>query len=65
MAIRAIANSYWRSIRRGNRTFESVKGSIKEDVRTLAGMDVESGEITAAEYQKFIGEEFPNSGGNL
>lgn len=62
MAIKAIANSYWRSIKRGYRTFESIKGSIKEDVRTLAGMDVESGEITAAEYRKFTGEEFPHSG---
>ena len=36
MAVKAIAHSYWRSIKRGARTFESVLDHVKEDVRTLA-----------------------------
>ena len=36
MAVKAIAHSYWRSIKRGARTFESVLDPVKEDVRTLA-----------------------------
>lgn len=66
MAIKAIAYSYWRSIRRGARTFESVLNSPKEsvrgladDIRTLAKDDVASGEITAADYENFIGEAYP------
>lgn len=58
MAVKAIAHSYWRSIKRGARTFESIPDSVKEDVRTLARADVESGEITAEEYEQYIGETY-------
>ena len=58
MAVKAIAHSYWRSIKRGARTFESIPASVKEDVRTLARADVESGKITAEEYKQYIGEEY-------
>ena len=59
MAVKAIAHSYWRSIKRGNRTFESIPESVKEDVRTLAQADVENGVISADEYKQYIGEEYP------
>lgn len=66
MAIKAIAHSYWRSIKRGTRTFESILNSPKEsvreladDIRALAKADVESGEITAAEYEQYLGEAYP------
>lgn len=65
MAIKAIAHSYWRSIKRGTRTFESILNSPKEsvreladDIRTLAKSDVESGEITASEYEQYLGEAY-------
>ena len=58
MAVKAIAHSYWRSIKRGTRTFESVPDSVKEDVRTLARADVEDGVITAEQYEQYIGEPF-------
>lgn len=59
MAVKAISQSYWRSIKRGNRTFDSIKDeAIKDDVRILAKSDVENGEITAAEYEQFIGEPY-------
>ena len=59
MAIKAIAHSYWRRIKDGARTFESVPASVKEDVRTLAQTDVQNEVITAAEYKGFIGEDYP------
>lgn len=59
MAIKAIAHSYWRSIKRGSRTFESIPDSVKDDVRTLAQGDVLNGAITAEEYAQYIGEAYP------
>ena len=59
MAVKAIAHSYWRSIKRGTRTFESIPQSVKDDVLTLAQADVASGEITAEEYEQYIGEAYP------
>ena len=59
MAVKAIAHSYWRSIKRGNRTFESIPESVKEDVRTLAQADVAEGVITPEEYKNYIGEDYP------
>ena len=51
MAVKAIAHSYWRSIKRGARTFDGVLDPVKEDVRTLARADVADGIITQEEYQ--------------
>lgn len=59
MAIKAIAHSYWRSIKRGTRTFDSVPASVQDDVRILAQTDVENDVITAEEYKQYIGEEYP------
>lgn len=59
MAVKAIAHSYWRTIKRGGRTFESIPKSVKEDVRTLAQADVISGVITQEEYKNYIGEDYP------
>lgn len=59
MAIKAIAHSYWRRIKDGARTFESVPASVKDDVRTLAQTDVVNEVITAEEYKSFIGEYYP------
>ena len=58
MAVKAIAHSYWRCIKRGSRTFESIPDNVKEDVRTLAKADVENSVITAEEYEGFIGEKY-------
>ena len=59
MAVKAIANSYWRSIKRGTRTFESIPDSVKDDVRTLANADVHEGVITAEQYEQYICEHYP------
>ena len=58
MAVKAIAHSYWRSIERGTRTFESIPDSVKDDVRTLAQSDVQEGVITAEQYEQYIGEPY-------
>ena len=66
MEIPAIAHSYWRSIKRGSRTFESVKNSkmssvkaLADPIRYLAKTDVENGEITVEQYEQYLGETYP------
>ena len=59
MAVKAIAHSYWRSIKRGTRTFESIPYSVKNDVRTLAYADVQEDVITKEQYEQYIGESYP------
>ena len=59
MAVKAIAHSYWRSIKRGARTFESIPESVKDDVRTLAQADVVDGVIAPEQYEQYIGEPYP------
>lgn len=58
MAVKAIAHSYWRSVKRGTRTFESIPESVKADVRVLAHADVENGIISTEEYKNYIGEDY-------
>ena len=59
MAVKAIAYSYWRSIKRGSRIFGNIPDSVKDDVRTLAKADVQEGVITAEQYEQYIGEHYP------
>ena len=55
---RNIAKIYWRNIKNGNRTFDSITDEVvAEEVKRLAALDVESGEITAEQYAELIGEE--------
>ena len=57
MEISAIAKIYWRTIKRGTRTYDSVKDeTVKADVKYLAKQDVVSGEITEEQYQEITGE---------
>ena len=58
MAVKAIAHSYWRSIKRGTRTFESIPTSVRVDVHTLAKEDVKNGIITVEQYEQYIGEPY-------
>lgn len=44
--VKAIAYSYWRSIKRGARKFSTVPASVKNDVLTLAKEDVAAGVIS-------------------
>ncbi len=56
--MKAIAHAYWRQIKRGVRTFESIPSTVKDDVKTLAKADVETGVISETEYAEYIGEEY-------
>ena len=56
--VKPISHSYWRSIKRGNRTYESIPESVKEDVLYMAMSDVENGVITEAEYEQLIGKPY-------
>ena len=51
-----MAKIYWRTIKRGTRTFASVPANLKDEVKALALAEVESGEITAEQYKELIGE---------
>lgn len=55
MEVKAITHSYWRSIKRNKRTFESISDELKDDVLYLAKSDVANGVITEAEFQKYTG----------
>ena len=58
MAVKAIAHVYYRCIKAGTRTFDSVPSSVKEDIRILAKLDVQNGIITAEEYETLLGEDY-------
>lgn len=58
MRFESIAASYWRLIKKGIRTYESVPSVIRDIVKTLAKADVKDGIITAEEYLGYIGEEY-------
>lgn len=55
MAISAIAHIYWRSIKSGVRTYESVPVSKAGEVLELAKTDVVNGVITEADFEALIG----------
>lgn len=58
MEVKAIAHSYWRSVKRGKRSFLEVHDNIKQDVKFLAQADVLNGVITQDQYEAYIVEEF-------
>lgn len=62
MLIQSIAHSYWRLIKAGRKTFESLseeaKGkypSMKDQVLYLAVADVKDGVITKEEFEQYTG----------
>ena len=58
MTISNFSHAYWRQIKAGNRTFESVKEGYKEQVKYLAQTDVENGIISEQDYFNYIGEKY-------
>lgn len=65
MVIQPIAHSYWRLVKAGRRTFDSLseeskngKSPMKDQVRYLAKCDVADGVITIEDYQHYTGEEY-------
>ena len=61
---KSIAKIYWRNIKNGNRTFASITDEVvAEEVKRLAALDVQDGEITAERYEELIGEEYKETTG--
>lgn len=55
----AISKIYWRNIKKGARTFAGIEDEVVQaEVKRLAALDVENGEISAEQYQEYIGEEY-------
>lgn len=58
----AVSHSYWRTIKAGKRTFESIKNEqVRLDVKELARTDVMNGVITVDDYEAYIGEQYEES----
>lgn len=54
-----MAKIYWRRIKAGTRFYADVpKEELKAEIKAFAMAEVESGEITAEEYEHFIGEPY-------
>lgn len=51
----AVAKSYWRSIRRGARSFAEVPPELKEAVRDLARLAAEAGEVPGEDLTDVLG----------
>lgn len=51
-----LAKSYWRSVKRGVRSFEAVPDALKDRVRALAAAEVKAGTLTDNDYAELIGE---------
>lgn len=65
MKIQSIAHSYWRLIKSGRKTFDSLSEdsrcgypSMKDQVRYLAKSDVSDGVISEDDYENYIGEKY-------
>lgn len=54
----AVAVSYWRSIKRGIRTYFNTPDELRGDVKELARMDAANGVVSAQEYTRLIGEDY-------
>lgn len=53
-----MAKIYWRTIKRGTRTFDECPENLQAEIKELAKLDVINGEITEEEYKQYIGEEY-------
>ncbi len=54
-----MAKIYWRRIKAGTRFYADVPtDKLKAEIKALAMADVAAGEITAEEYEGFIGEAY-------
>ncbi len=58
MVISAIAAAYWRKVKSGERTYESVPASKAGEVLELAKTDVVNGVVTAEDFYNLIGTAY-------
>lgn len=53
-----MAKIYWRTIKRGTRSFSDVPANLQEEVKSIAKQEVADGVITSYEYERLIGEPY-------
>ena len=53
-----MAKIYWRTIKRGTRTFTECPKNLQNEIKELAKQDVVDGVITEEAYLSYIGEEY-------
>jgi hypothetical protein len=53
-----MAKIYWRTSKRGTRTFNDCPANLQDDIKALAKQDVVEGVITEAQYKTYIGEDY-------
>lgn len=53
-----MAKIYWRTIKRGTRTFTDCPENLQASIKELAKQDVIDGVITEEDYFKYVGEEY-------
>lgn len=59
MRITGVAKLYWRKIKAGERTIESVKDlGKKNEIWEIANAEVKNGMITPEEFETYIGEDY-------
>lgn len=58
MVISAIAAAYWRKVKSGERTYESVPASKAGEVLELAKTDVVNGVVAAEDFYNLIGTAY-------
>ena len=58
MTISAIAQAYWRKVKAGERTYESVPAIKAGEVLELAKTDVVNGVIIAEDFYNLIGTAY-------
>lgn len=54
MNLNVIAKAYWRAVKRGARTYETVPVRVQPYVLLLAQDELEKGGITREEYERWI-----------
>lgn len=58
MIISAIAATYWRKVKSGERTYESIPAAKAGEVLELAETEVAHGVITEEDFVHFIGKAY-------
>lgn len=58
MATSAISAAYWRKVKAGERTYESVPAAKSADVLILAKSDVAQNVITSDDFKNIIGTDY-------
>ena len=53
-----MAKIYWRTVKRGTRTFAECPANLQAEIKELAKQDVVDGVISEDMYKQYIGEDY-------